>query len=373
MNIHAEPVTRAVHIEFLIATRGIRLVFEVVALFNQFINIAFKQSHSHHTFSQHSHRAVVRLDECSSGLHRFNRFELCVKNELINLSLRFGEDAARRPGARHVACEVAELRARIDQQQVIGGNRAVVRHIMQHGGVCARRNNRRVAVSRASLPAKDVTQRRFDFVFVHPRTQRPQRRHVAVASNLDGATQQGQIIVGFNQAHLVENVCRVNHRSRADAIALALALKTAHQADESFIECRIAAEAVINPLCLSKQLRQLFVELINRERRVRAVVALCAFFASAPARPHFALAVFRLHKQREAMFRVIGHQHGNGVRLFKTCQVIKVCILPVFVLDIIITNGRRRSRKDSRAARDARHQSFAPFFRSLHHRFHFGF
>ena len=69
---------------------------------------------------------------------------------------------------------------------------------MQHGGVRARRHNRLVAVARAAILAEDVAQRRLDLVFVHSRSQSTQRGEMAIASNLDGAAQQREVVSGLD-------------------------------------------------------------------------------------------------------------------------------------------------------------------------------
>ena len=286
-------------------------------------------------------------------------FNLRVENYLINFGLRFGEAAVCGKSPRHVAREITELCARVNQQQVAVFDALIVGRVMQHGRVRARCDDRRIAVSRASLFAKDVSQHGFNLVLVHPRPERAKRGYMSIARDVYGAAQHFKIVARFNEPHLVQQLSRINHRSWPDAVALALALKVAHPSDKPLVKRGVAAETIVNAVSLSNELRQFLVELVNRESGVGPVIALRSFFARAPARPHFALAIFRLNEESEAMFRVLRHKHCDGIWLFKSCEVIKVRILAIFVLDIVIANCSRRSRKDGRASADALHKLFA--------------
>ncbi len=72
VHIHPEPVTRAMHEELLER-----------ALFDELVDLAFKQAEPNQSLGQHAYCAVVRLDESRARPDQVDRFKLGIQHELI--------------------------------------------------------------------------------------------------------------------------------------------------------------------------------------------------------------------------------------------------------------------------------------------------
>ncbi len=123
-------------------------------------------------FGQHAHRRVVRIALARAGAGGVDRRVLGGQHELVQRALLGAEAAVGRKGARDVGGVAGIFAAGVDQAQLAGlepgiAGGGVTGRIVEHAGVRAGGDDRRIGRSARAVAAEFVQQFGLDLVFVH--------------------------------------------------------------------------------------------------------------------------------------------------------------------------------------------------------------
>src|SRR5262249_33203989 len=148
------------------------------------------------------------------------------------------------------------------------------------------------------------------------------------------------VFLRLEQTHLVKNIRWIDKRRRSKAVALTLLIETPHQAGDAFVKSRINSKAIVDAIGAGEESGQLVFQFVDRERRVGAVVSLCALLADAPASPDFTGAIFWKNKEHEQAFSLACDEHRHRALLFEAGQVVQIGVLSVLMFDVSVANRR---------------------------------
>ena len=137
----------AVHVEALVGF-----------LFQHFVEAAGEELEIEHAPRQNAHRRVVRFVPGIAGPDLFDGRGLRREDDFVYLALGGGEALAYRERARDVRGVAGELAAGVDQHQVAGVQRRIVRHVVQHAGIGAAGDDRPVGGEFRAVAAELVQQ-----------------------------------------------------------------------------------------------------------------------------------------------------------------------------------------------------------------------
>src|SRR5262245_9604067 len=204
VNIQAQPVPGAVHVEAL-----------VVFGFDHFFDAALAQAQIDESPGQGADRGEVRLVPAIPRPHGGDRCALRGEHELVDLLLRAAEPAVYGNRAREVRGIAIQLAARIDQQEISVREPRAVLAIMQDAGIGAAGDDRRIGGVLRSAAAKLVEQLGFYFVFASTGACCAHRALVRDRRYRGCAAHHRELAVILDEAHLVEQRAQVADLGRS--------------------------------------------------------------------------------------------------------------------------------------------------------------
>jgi hypothetical protein len=287
----------------------------------------------------------------SPGPGRRDRGELGPQHHLVDRALRGREPPVDRERPGDVRGVVAVLAAGVDQEQVAIDHAPLVLDVVQDARVGPRGHDGRIGVARRALGPEDELDRRLHLVLVHAGPRVAHGLDVGVAADLTGTTLPRQLGGRAAQAQLVDDRARILDPHRRREAAAAGGAELDGQADHAGVEGRIA-ESVVDRRPVDRVLAQLGVELIDRVRRVGAVVGDRALHTRPMAGPDLHLAVPRTHEQDVPLLAVGRVEHRDGVRLVEPREEEEIGVLPEGVVYVVVAHGLRGGGDDGQTVPD---------------------
>src|SRR5712691_12121713 len=126
MDVQAEPMSGAVHVEALVIL-GLDHLFDRPAA----------QSQIHESLSERPHRGIVRLVPAAARLHRRDRRGLRGEHKFVHVPLRAAEFSAYGESPRYIRGVSVQLTTCVDEQEIPVGEPRVVVAVVQDAGVGA--------------------------------------------------------------------------------------------------------------------------------------------------------------------------------------------------------------------------------------------
>ena len=278
----------------------------------------------------------MRIIEAGAGARGGDGRFLRGQHQFVYGTLRPGEAAIGREGARDVAGVAVQLAAGIDQHQFACPQRCGIGTVMQHAGVGAGRHDAGIGRVLRAMPAEGVQQLGLQMVFtrIHATAQQAgaglHGAHVGFGTDLCSAAHGVQLARVLDQAHLVEQGAGVelacgHQRTLAHAGAQAV-----QPAGHAALEAGMGGKGVGHAVGAIEQARQFRVDLRAAEGGFHTQRGRSRFRAQTVAVPDFAFQILGLAEQRGMRARLgIGAQHQRGARLGKAGQVEEVAVMPV--------------------------------------------
>src|SRR6266540_947053 len=161
MDIQAEPMSGAVHVEALVIL-GLEHLFDRPAA----------QSQIQESLSERPHRGTVRIVPAAPRLYRRDRRGLRCEHQLVDVLLRAAEFSTHGESPRYIRGVSVQFTTRVDQQKIPVGEPRVVVAVMQDAGVGSSGNDRPVRGILRAAAAKLVEKRGLDLVFAARRAGR---------------------------------------------------------------------------------------------------------------------------------------------------------------------------------------------------------
>ena len=143
------------------------------------------------------------------------------------------------------------------------------------------------------------------------------------------------------EPHLVQDLAGLADRRRPAAGPRPPSLRPADETEETPGERIVAQHGVVDVGCFLEQWRQHLLEVVERMRRVCAVLLDRALGARTVADPELTLGIARADEEEVALGRV-GRDHGDRFGLRKPGHVVEVAVLPVGVENVSGTHALRR-------------------------------
>ena len=209
---------------------------------------------------------VGKARACTGG---GNACFFCSQHQIVDGTLRRGECAVGRKGARDVAGVAVELAARINQHQIARLNGRVARLIVQHAGIAACRHDVAIGGKLRAVLAKGVLQLGFEVVFAHLAAVAQHGgaglhgTFVSMGRDLAGAANDGQLVRIFEQTHFIQHAAQIQMlRRKHHAIPHA----GAHLAQPAFHargQPRVGGEGVRQQPGVFHQLGQACIQLVG--------------------------------------------------------------------------------------------------------------
>ena len=261
VHVHAHPVAGAVHVKT-----------EIAALRNVLVQAAgvfVEQAQIEQPLGNHAHGGVVNVGKARACTGGGNARFFCSQHQIVNGTLRRGECAVGRKGARDVAGVAVELAARINQHQIARLNGRVARLIVQHAGIAARRHDIAVGGKLRAVLAEGVLQFGFQMVFAHIAARAQHGRtglhgaFVGVGRDVAGAADDVKLVRIFDQAHFIQHAAQVHVPRRKDH---AITHPRAHLAQPGFHargQPLVGGKGVRQQLGVFHQLGQARIQLIG--------------------------------------------------------------------------------------------------------------
>ena len=273
------------------------------------------------------------------------------QHDVVQLALRRREAAARREGAGDVGRVAVEFAGGVDQDQVaVLGNRVAGR-VVQHAGIRAGRDDRRVSRRLRAEFAERVEQLGFEFVLAHAGMARGHRAAMRLRGNLSGAAHDGEFVVVLEEPHLVEQRDQVARGSGRGDAAAALRAHRVEPAAHLFVQLRRGAERVMQRWLVGENARQLRVDFVDGERGVEAERLARAVRAETETFPRFALDILLAAEQDRSRFARRGAcvQHQQRLGFGEAGQIVEVAVVPVGVVGVPVAQLFRRGGDDGDA------------------------
>ena len=225
---------------------------------------------------------------------------------------------------------------------------AVVRTVVEDGCVGARAHDAAVRGALRSIAPDRLQQQRFDLVLVHSGTCVRHRAQMRVAGDARRGLHRVEVLRPLEQPHLVEDRRRVRDLGRPEDARTRTTPRRVEPFEHAIVEAAVTPEPVIEALAVGQKLRQLRLELVDRERLVGPVLRLGAIDPGARAIPDLSLGIASTHEHGGRLvfgFRRCG-EHEDALRLVEPREVEQVRVLSVLVVHIVVSYVSRRRRKD---------------------------
>jgi len=181
---------------------------------------------------------------------------------------------------------------------------------------------------------------------------------VRLARDLRRAAQLLELVAGFVQAHVVQHVIeRYELLRRVAAVAGLGRAQPVDPSHHALIEVCVRAHGVVHARAVLEQPGQDLVDIGDRKRIVRAVIPCSARRTRTPPVPGLARRIAIAHEQNVLGLGAAGHQHGYGLGLTETREIVEIAVLPEGIFDIAVAvpDGRRGQHRD-RVAPHETHQ-----------------
>ena len=231
---------------------------------------------------------------------------------------------------------------------------------MQHAGVGAAGDDRRIGRRLRAAAAEFVQQFGFDLVFGAAGRGRAHRAPVGRGRYLRRAPHGRQFVRVLDEPHVVEQGAHVGDRGRRrDAIAHLRAHRV-QPAQHARVPRLVAAEMAVQRRLIRKQFRQQCIKLADRMALVEMKLFPRPLGSIAKAVPDFALDVL-VATEQYASAVVTRNQHQHRFRLGKTGQIVKIAVVAIGIMRVAIARSFGRRRDDGDAALHALRQPRAPF------------
>ena len=269
---------------------------------------------------------VVRLVPVVASFGRLGRGAIGREHDLVELALRLAEPAVDRERARDVGRVHLKLAAGVDQHELAVLELRVVRAVVEHAGVRAGRDDRRIRALGAVAP-EFVQELGLELVFVHAGPDRLHRAPVCRDRDLRGAAHRARLRPALEQPHLVQQVVERDELARRVA-ALALRVQRLDEREQPLVEL-VGAERVVDAVAALEQSGQDVVEIRDRERIVGAVRRDGALRPRARPVPELALGIALAAEHQEFALRPTRHEHRDGLGLREAREVEEVAVGPV--------------------------------------------
>src|SRR6266853_662390 len=198
MDVQAEPMSGAVHVEAL-----------VILGLDDLLDRPAAQSQVDESLSERPHRGTVRLVPAVARLYRRDRRGLRGEHQLVDVLLRAAEFSAHGESPRYIRGISVQLTACVYEQEIPVREPRVVVAIMQNAGVGSSGDDRPVRGILGAAAAKLVEKLRLDLVFAASTAGRAHRAFVGGCRDRRRAAHHGELPVVLEEALLVERLHRI--------------------------------------------------------------------------------------------------------------------------------------------------------------------
>src|SRR6266853_492761 len=347
MDVEAEPMSGAVHVEAL-----------VILGLDDLLDRPAAQSQVDESLSERPHRGTVRLVPAVARLYRRDRRGLRGEHQLVDVLLRAAEFSAHGESPRYIRGISVQLTACVYEQEIPVREPRVVVAIMQNAGVGSSGDDRPVRGILGAAAAKLVEKLRLDLVFAASTAGRAHRAFVGGCRDRRRAAHHGELPVVLEEAHLVERGAHVAYfRRRSDARAR-LRPDLIQPSHDARVPTRVGSGGVVKRGLIGEELRHVLVERLHRIGFIETEGGSCALGAVADAFPEFALRIaLAAEENRPGLLSREEDQHRLG--LGKPAQVVEIAVEPVKVIAVAIADAFRCGRNDRGALAHAQLQRVA--------------
>ena len=174
------------------------------------------------------------------------------------------------------------------------------------------------------------------------------RSAVSADRDLRGAPQTGLFRAALVEAHVIEHMVQRHEFLQAARALAGLHLESIDPAQDAGVEIQMRSHRIEDLRALLHQSGQNFIDVLDRECIVRAIVFDRSFRPGARAIPGLPQGVVLAHEQKIFGVRTPGNQHGNRVGLREAAQIVKMAVLAVGVFNVAVamTHGCGRQYRD---------------------------
>ena len=315
------------------------------------VNAAGQQLQVEHALREHAHCSFVVSHEGSAGTDGGDGCLLRGEHDLVAVALRRREAAVDREGSCDVSSITIEFAARIDEYERILGQDAIVLDVMQHAGIGATGDDRRVGVAGGATAAELVRELGFEFVFGHARAAMAHRARVAGAADRGGAAHRTDLAAVLDQTHAVEYGAQVADLARCALAGATLCTHGVQGGGDARIPFTVVAERMPQRAAIGDELWQALLEFADRIGEVDAEGFARTFRTMAIAVPDFALLIL-FPAEEDALRPVASRHYQYGFRFGETGEVPEVAVEAVGVVRVTVAHTLRGRRDDGDAIAD---------------------
>ncbi len=206
----------------------------------------------------------------------------------------------------------------------------------------------------------------FQLVFIHAWAGGAHRLDVAGGGNLAGAAQQGDLVLVFDHAHLVQQHAQVAILRRRARAGTRLRAHRFQPGIDAAVECLVMAQRPPQLAAVDQQFRNPLRHLRQGIGLVKAENLARAIRSVAETLPDLHLGIAFAAKQNGFAAAAVEQQHR--LRLGKAGQVQEMAICAVGIVAVGVAHGLRRGGQQNDAITDLRQQTAAAGGMRLGHR-----
>src|SRR6266850_1632673 len=211
-----------------------------------------------------------------AGPYHLDAGNLRLEHQVVDFALALGISAVDGISARDVRRISFVFSAGIHQEQLAIAQFPVVVYVVKHGSVWPSPNDRCVGWTSRSLPPEYLFDERFNFVFLHARSNGFHRLNVGFSCNVGSLLHQLNLFRTLQHPQLMDNRRRIDDRSGR---MYGLSIEGAHVgnlADDAIVEIGVYAKPIVKLLSAIEDLMKLFIKLRNWKRLISSEFTLCA-------------------------------------------------------------------------------------------------
>src|SRR6266849_6158329 len=303
MDVQAEPMSGAVHVEAL-----------VILGLDHFFDRTTAQSQLDESLSERAYGGIVRLVPSVAWLYRRDRGGLRGEHQLVDVLLRSAEFSAYWESPRHIRGISGQLAACVDEQEISVGEPRVVVAVMQDAGVGSSGNDRPVRGILGAAATKLVEKLRLDLVFAASGAGRAHRAFVGGHRDRRRAAHHGELAVVLEETHFVEGGAHVADFGRRRDAGACLRPDLIQPSHDARVPSRVGPGGIVKRWLIGEQLRHVLVERLHGIGLIETKRGLSALGAVAHALPELALRVtLATEENRLGLLSCEEDQHRLGL------------------------------------------------------------
>ena len=341
-------------------TRPVDKKLLISPFFDQSVYTAFEKLEVFQSGADDSYCRFMGFVESRSRFDGVDGGQLRCQDNIVKRFLRSAEVAVDRESARDIGAVAIQLGSRIDQQEVPFAQSVSVIDVMQHAGIGTPSHDRRVGrILRAAL-AKYVFQLGFDLVLTHARCAASHGPPVSVNRNSCRFFHDTKLRRAFDQAQFMQNAAQINQFSWRGDAATPAGFDITQPAQQLLVKARVAAQVAIDPGTVLQQARKNVLDILKGEGIIGAKRVDGALESDSSSIPHFLYRIALTTENQKFAVSPSRSQYCHCLGFGKACEVEKITVGSITVLDVTIATGPGGARNHGNAIAQMTHQALAP-------------